>query len=178
MALLYPELQQRNILHKFPSTPSDRAVCTGRDKEQDSMKRLFLTSSLALALTGTLALAQSTSTPPDTTQGYHRHHHAPNPQRVAQRMGERLGLSADQTAKLEPIFADSQQKMAALRADTSLSPEQRHQQFRTIHESVKTQLATVLTAQQMQELQQMRHGRGHGWGKQQGSTSTTPQPGS
>lgn len=144
------------------------------------MKRLFLSTSLALALTGTLALAQSASTSPDTTpqKGYHhRSNHTPDPQLAAQRIAQRLGLSADQTAKLEPIFADSQQKMAALRADTSLSPEQRRQQFRTIHESMKTQLATVLTAQQMQELQQMRHGRGHGWGKQQGSTSTTPQPG-
>ncbi len=141
------------------------------------MKRLFLSASLALALTGTLALAQSPPPSPDTTtqKGYHRHNHAPDPHLAAQRIGQRLGLSADQTAKLEPIFADSQKKIAALRADTTLSQDQRRQQFRTIHQSVKTQLAGVLTPDQMQQLGEMRHHRGRG--QQQQSAPSTPQPG-
>jgi periplasmic protein CpxP/Spy len=141
------------------------------------MKHFFLSASLTLALAGTLALAQSTPTNPDTTtqNGYHRHRHAPDPHRAALRVGQRLGLSADQTAKLEPIFADSQQKIAALRSDTSLSPDQRRQQFRAIHENTKTQLASVLTPDQMQQLRNMRHGHGRG---QQQSAPTTPQPGS
>jgi protein CpxP len=142
------------------------------------MKHLFLSASLTLALAGTLAPAQSTPTNPDTTtqNGYHRHHHAPDPHREAQRVGQRLGLSADQTAKLEPIFADSQQKIAALRSDTSLSPDQMRQQFRAVHETTKTQLASVLTPDQMQQLRNMRHG--HGRARQQQSAPTTPQPGS
>ncbi len=141
------------------------------------MKYFFLSASLTLALAGTLALAQSTPTTPDTTtqKGYHRHHHAPDPHRAALRLGQRLGLSADQTAKLEPIFADSQQKIAALRSDTNLSPDQKRQQFHAIHEATKTQLASVLTPDQMQQLRNMRHG--HGRGQEQQSAPTTPQPG-
>jgi periplasmic protein CpxP/Spy len=141
------------------------------------MKHFFLSACLALALTGTLALAQSPSASPNTTpqKGYQRHNHAPDPHRVAERIGQRLGLSADQTAKLEPIFADSQQKIATLRADTTLSQDQRRQQFRTVHQSMKTQLAGVLTPEQMQQLSQMRHHRGHG--RQQQSAPLTPQPG-
>jgi protein CpxP len=141
------------------------------------MKHLFLSASLTLALAGTLALAQSTPTNPETTpqNGYHRHHHAPDPHREALRVGQRLGLSADQTAKIEPIFADGQQKIAALRSDTSLSRDQKRQQFRAIHEATKTQLASVLTPDQLQQLGNMRHG--HGRGQEQQSAPTTPQPG-
>ena len=142
------------------------------------MKHFFLSASLALALTATLALAQSAPASPDATpqKGYQRYNHAPDPHRAAERIGQRLGLSADQTAKLEPIFADSQKKIAALRSDTTLSQDQRRQQFRIIHESMKTQLAGVLTPEQMQQLSQMRHHRGHG--QQQQSAPPTPQPGS
>jgi periplasmic protein CpxP/Spy len=142
------------------------------------MKHVFFSASLTLALAGTLALAQSAPATPDTTtqKGYHRHHHAPDPHRAALRVGQRLGLSADQTAKLEPIFADSQQKIAALRSDTSLSPDQKRQQFRAIHENTKTQLATVLTPDQMQQLRNMRHN--HRRGQEQQSSPTAPQPGS
>jgi protein CpxP len=141
------------------------------------MKHLILSTSLALALMGTAALAQSTPASPDTTpqKGYHRHNHAPDPQRAAQRIGQRLGLSADQTAKLEPIFADNQQKIAALRSNTALSPDQRREQFRTIHQNMKTQLAGVLTPEQMQQLSQMRHHRGRS--PQQQATPANPQPG-
>lgn len=141
------------------------------------MKHLFLSASLALALTGTLALAQSAPASPDTTpqKGYHRHNHTPDPHLAAQRIGQRLGLPADQTAKLEPIFADSQQKITALRSDTTLSQDQRRQQFRAIRQSMKTQLAGVLTPEQMQQLSQMHHHRGRG--QQQQSAPPTPQPG-
>lgn len=138
------------------------------------MKHAFLSTSLALALSGTLALAQSApSTTPDPTpqKGYYRHNHTPDPQRVAQRIGQRLGLSSDQTAKLQTIFTDQQQKMTALRADTTLSPDQRREQFRSIHQNLKTQLATVLTPEQIQQLHSMRHGRGHHQPPQNGNAN-------
>lgn len=140
------------------------------------MKHLFLSVRLVLALTGTLAFAQSAPTPDNTApqKTYSRHHHAPDPNRMAQRIGQRLGLTEDQTAKLEPIFADSQQKMAALRSDTSLSPDQRRQQFRSIHENVKTQLSGVLTPEQMQQLRSMHHGR---FQHQHPQGTTTPPAG-
>jgi len=138
------------------------------------MKHVFLCTSLALALSGTLAVAQSApSTTPDAAphKGYYRHNHAPDPQRAAQRIGERLGLSADQTTKLQTIFTDQQQKMATLRSDTTLSPDQRREQFRSLHENMKTQLATVLTQDQIQQLHSMRHGRGHHQPPQNGSAN-------
>jgi protein CpxP len=135
------------------------------------MNRLLLSTSLALALSGSLAFAQQQDPAPAPAA---KHHHAHNPQREVAKLSKKLNLSSDQTAKLEPILADRQQKIAALRADTSLSPDQRRQQFRNIHESTRTQLAGVLTPDQMQQLRNMHHGR-H---QQQQSAPTSPQAGS
>jgi periplasmic protein CpxP/Spy len=138
------------------------------------MKHVFLTASLALALSGTLALGQSApSATPDATphKGYYRHNHTRDPQRAAERIGQRLGLSTDQTTKLQTIFTDQQQKMATLRANTSLSPDQRREQFQSLHENMKTQLATVLTPEQIQQLHSMRHGHDHHQPQQNGTTN-------
>ena len=120
------------------------------------MNRLLLSTSLALALSGSLAFAQQQDAVPTPAA---KHHHAHNPQRETAKLGKKLNLSSDQTAKLEPILADRQQKIAALRADTSLSPDQRRQQIRSIHQNTRPQLAGVLTPDQMQQLRSMHHGR-------------------
>jgi protein CpxP len=132
------------------------------------MKRLFLTSTLALTLAATTAFCQQSSpqspNDPAATQqqpaDQHGRHHSFDPRKAAQRIGKRLNLTEDQTAKLEPILATQQQKMAALRSDTSLTRDQRREQFKAIHQDTKSQLATVLTPDQLQQLQSMhRHGR-------------------
>lgn len=144
------------------------------------MKRILLSSALSVALATTAAFCQQSTQQPanDATaqqpsgQSGHRHHRTFDPQKAAQHIGKRLGLSADQTAKLAPIFADRQQKMASLRSDTSLTPDQRRQQFRTIHQETQSQLATVLTPEQLQQLQSMRRPRGRH--HQQQPDSATP----
>ena len=133
------------------------------------MKRILLTTALSLALTGTAAFAQqSQPTLPDAGQNsaapYHHHrHHAPDPQRQAEFLSKKLNLSPDQTAKLAPIFADRDQKFQALMQDQSLTPEQRHEQFRAIHQSTQQQLASVLTPDQLQQMKAMRHNRRGNW---------------
>ena len=72
-------------------------------------------------------------------------------------MGQELGLSPDQTAKLEPIIADRQQKVQALRADTSLTDAQRRQQIKTVHKAERMQLSNVLTPDQMRQMKAMHH---------------------
>ncbi len=82
-------------------------------------------------------------------------------------LSKQLNLSADQTAKVTPILADRDQKFQALMQDQSLTPEQRHQQMRAIHESTEQQLATVLTPDQLQQLKTMRHNHRRSNGPQQ-----------
>jgi periplasmic protein CpxP/Spy len=136
------------------------------------MKRLLLSTALTLALTGTAAFAQQSqptlpeNSSPNANAPYHHrgHHGPPNPQRQAEFLSKKLNLSADQTAKLTPIFADSAQKRQALFQDQSLTPDQRHEQMKAIHQNTEQQLATVLSPDQMQQLKSMHHGR-RGWGQ-------------
>jgi Spy/CpxP family protein refolding chaperone len=115
-----------------------------------------------MTLSGGFALAQSSDAAPAAapqaqTQG---HPHVANPHREAMRMSKRLNLSDDQTAKLEPILADRDQKIAAVRSNTALSPEEVKAQMREIHKGMRQQLESVLTPEQMQQLKTMRRGRG------------------
>jgi periplasmic protein CpxP/Spy len=118
------------------------------------MKRILLSASLALALSGTLVLAQSTPAPAPAGKHFHHSH---NPQQEAAWLSKKLSLSSDQTAKLEPILADRDQKMTALWSNASITPEEKKQQMRTIHESTKQQLATVLTPGQLEQMKSMHH---------------------
>jgi Spy/CpxP family protein refolding chaperone len=136
------------------------------------MNRMLLSTSLALALATSLAFAQQAETPAPAE----KHHHAHNPQREAAKLGKKLNLSSDQTAKLEPILADRDQKIAALKKDTTISHEVMKQQVRSIRQQTRERLATVLTPDQMQQLRSMHHG--HGSGQQQQSAPTAPQAGS
>ncbi|HEX3372896.1 MAG TPA: hypothetical protein VHS13_01730 [Edaphobacter sp.] len=137
------------------------------------MNRLLLSTSLALALSGSLALAQQQDAAPAPAA---KHHHTHNPQREAAKISKKLNLSADQTAKLEPILADRESKIAALRNDTTLSSAAMKQQMKAIHQQTREQLATILTPEQLQQLHSMHHG--HGRGQQQQSAPPTPQAGS
>jgi periplasmic protein CpxP/Spy len=124
------------------------------------MKRLLLSTALTLALAGA-AFAQQPATPQDAPPAnapmHHRHFHHANPQRQAAMLSKRLNLSADQTAKLEPIFAGRDQQFHALMQNQSLTPDQRHEQMRAIHQSTEQQLASVLTPDQLQQMKAMRH---------------------
>ena len=116
------------------------------------MRRTFLSAVLAITLTGGMALAQATV--PNAKP------HAHNPHREAMKMSQRLNLSADQTAKLEPILANRDQKLATLRSNTALSPQDMKSQMRSIHKETRQQLNAVLTPEQLQQLKTMR--RSHG----------------
>jgi protein CpxP len=118
------------------------------------MNRLLLSTSLALALSSTAVFAQQETTPPPA-----KHHRAHDPQRETARLTRKLNLTADQSAKLEPILADRDQKIAALNSDTTISPMIAKKQVHAIHQQTRQQLATVLTPDQLQQLKSLRHGR-------------------
>jgi periplasmic protein CpxP/Spy len=120
------------------------------------MKRIILSTSLALALSTGLVLAQQQDAAP--TPMAKTRHHAHNPQREAARLSKRLNLSPDQTTKVEPILADRDQKIAALTNDTSISPMIMHKQMHAIHQQTRQQLATILTPDQLQQMKSFRHG--------------------
>ena len=129
------------------------------------MKRFILSAALAVALTGSLAFAQQTpANGGDNGAPQHHRHHQPDPHKAALHISQKLNLTPDQTAKLEPILAGREQKVAALRADSSLTPEQRHEKIHAVHQDTEQQLAGVLTPDQLQQLKAMHKGH-HGHDK-------------
>jgi periplasmic protein CpxP/Spy len=121
------------------------------------MNRTLVATSLALALTGGVALAQQPA-PPADGQPHHFGHHRPNPHREAEHLSRMLNLSPDQTAKLEPIFANRDQQMEAIHGNGQLTQQAAREQMKALHQSTEQQLAGVLSPAQLQQMKQMHHG--------------------
>jgi protein CpxP len=145
------------------------------------MKRIVLSSALVLALSGSIMLAQQTAPAPPPADGqqapHEFHHHKPNPQREANRISKQLNLTPDQTAKLEPIFANRDQQMEAIHNNGQLTQEAAREQFRALMKSTHDQLAAVLTPDQLQQMKQMRHRGPHGPHGQHGQPDGPPPAG-
>jgi Spy/CpxP family protein refolding chaperone len=138
------------------------------------MKRTILAAALSLALAGNAAFAQQPAPTPDAQQPQPKPHHAPNPQHEAKHLSKVLNLTPDQTAKLEPILADRDQKMEALRSNTTLAPKDMHQQMRAIQQDTQQQLSGVLTPDQIQQMKAMRHEHGPHGGPNQAQPAPPP----
>ena len=150
------------------------------------MFRAYLPKALALSvLTAglTFAGAQQAQTPDQATSPSDNapmhHRHAPDPQKQAAHLSKQLNLTPDQTAKLEPILADRDQKMQAVWQNQQLAPQDRHSQMKSINEAAEQQMAGVLSPEQMTQLTAMRHDhRGHHGGNgpngPQGDNSQSP----
>jgi Spy/CpxP family protein refolding chaperone len=122
----------------------------------------FVKSSLfALALgIGASAIAQTPSqTPePQTTAPQHQ----PSPKRQAKELAKRLGLTADQTARIEPILADRDQRLQTLQTSTNLDQKTLRQQRRALMMDTDQKLNAVLTPAQQQQWAELKSERRHG----------------
>ena len=119
----------------------------------------LLALTLALTAAAPVAFAQAAIDPAAQNQVQTRRGHMHDPHKAAMHLSKKLGLSADQTAKLEPILADRQQKVQAVRAGTSLTADQRHVQMHAIAKNTREQLAGVLTPEQLNQWKSMRKDR-------------------
>jgi protein CpxP len=116
---------------------------------------------LILALgVGSAAFAQAPDQSPQTPPPA-AHHRQPNPAHEAKALSKKLGLTADQTAQIEPILADRQQRMQALMSNTSLDPKSMHQQRRAIMTDSQQKLNAVLTPAQQQQFAALRASHRH-----------------
>jgi periplasmic protein CpxP/Spy len=119
------------------------------------MQHLVKSTLLILALgAGSANLAQAPDQSPQTAPAAHHRQH--NPAHQARMLSKKLGLTPDQTAQVTPILADRQQRMQALKSNTSLDPKSMHQQRRAIMMDTRQKLNAVLTPAQQQQLAAMR----------------------
>ena len=88
-----------------------------------------------------------------STEG--RAHKAPNPDRMAKHLGKKLNLSSDQVAQIKPVLEDRAQQMQALRADTTLSQQDRRAKAHQIMDDSKNKIEAVLNDTQKQQFEAM-----------------------
>jgi Spy/CpxP family protein refolding chaperone len=93
---------------------------------------------------------------PQAAQGQPgREHRQFAPSQFAAHLGKRLNLSSDQVAQITPILTARQQQMQTLRADTSLSMQDRHSKAHAIMQDTNTKIEAVLNNTQKQQFEQI-----------------------
>jgi periplasmic protein CpxP/Spy len=133
---------------------------------------------LISGLAGSAALAQDQAQPapavnsmPAAQTPSAPTHKAPDPQRQTRRMAKKLGLTADQQAKIEPIFADRDQQVASLRANTTLAPKDIKVQIHGVMRDSDSKIMALLSDTQKQQYEQLKQDRR---AKKQQRQSETP----
>jgi len=75
------------------------------------------------------------------------------------KMAAALGLTAAQKAQMKPIMQSAREQAKAVKADTSLSPEDRKSKLKAIRKNTMSQVTPILTPDQKQMLLAMRRHR-------------------
>jgi len=80
---------------------------------------------------------------------------------VRRHLAKKLGLGADQVAQLKAKHAATVASLKAIRADATLTPEQKRAKARATLQAARTDMRTVLTPDQQAKLDALRaaHGR-------------------
>ena len=124
------------------------------------MKTLLKMSLLAVGLAAAAASLVNAAevAPAAAPTGKHAHRHAAlaHRQLARHRIAKRLGLSAEQAATLKADRAKTRAAVQAIRADASLTPEQKKAKLRDTVKSARTEMRGVLTADQQAQVQQLR----------------------
>ena len=107
--------------------------------------------------------------------GHGRHSPEEMQARQLEHLQKHLSLSADQTAQIKTIFADTDTQMKALRENTSIAPADKHAQMKTIHESSAAKIRAVLNSEQQPKFDAMT-AREHERMEHRGGPDQAPPP--
>jgi periplasmic protein CpxP/Spy len=112
----------------------------------------LMTSVAPLASTGWALSQEPTGTSQDAQTSAKMPH---SPEEVVQKMSSKLNLTDDQKEQLTPIIAERQQKMSAVKSDTSLTPDQKKAKAKGIYQDSDNKINAILNDQQKQQYAQM-----------------------
>jgi Spy/CpxP family protein refolding chaperone len=76
----------------------------------------------------------------------------------ADKMKANLGLTSEQSAKMDANRKEMSEKMKSIRENNSLSEDQRRAEMKKIMESNKEKMKSILTEEQMQKMKEMHRG--------------------
>jgi Spy/CpxP family protein refolding chaperone len=81
-----------------------------------------------------------------------------DPSQRAQMMAQHLNLNSDQQSKIEEILKSEQSQMQSLRADSSMSPQDRRSKMMDIHKTSNDQIRALLNPDQQKKWDEMQAG--------------------
>ena len=87
-------------------------------------------------------------------------------------MKAELGLTADQSAKMDKNRAEMGQKMKAIREDKNLNDEQKREKTKELMKQQKENMKSILTKEQMDKMKERKGQRHHMDGKKADSKET------
>lgn len=82
-------------------------------------------------------------------------------------LSKELNLTDEQKAKVKPILEDQEKQMHAIRNDSSLSQDQKHEKMMQLHETSHSQINAILTPDQRKKFAQLKEQH---MGHQKGNT--------
>lgn len=134
-----------------------------------NQRKLFSSMSVSAAILGialcvpaamqaqdTTPQQQSQQAPPPNSGMPMRPHHPPGPKRQLRHLTKVLNLTADQQQQMLPILRERDKQMRAIHENTSLTPQQQHQQMRTLMLDTRQKMEAVMTDSQKQQFEQMQ----------------------
>lgn len=137
------------------------------------MKKLLVACSLAsmISLAHAAEPAKPASTTTDMPPQHHMmkgHHMQKSPTERAAFMKEKLGLTAEQTAKMQKIFEQRDQQRTALREKYKPQLDAYYADKKNLHEKTHGEVKALLTPDQQEKLNAMHEGKQCDHGKQGG----------
>ena len=125
------------------------------------MKATFtLLAALALATTAATSLAQTPAPSPAASEGASgkKHHEHGEKGPLAS-----LNLTPDQKAKIDVLHADLRTKVETINSNAALTPEQKKEQIKGLHQANRTQVEAILTPDQLAQLKKAKAERKEHW---------------
>ncbi len=129
-------------------------------KELCRMKKTMMCALLAvtMACCGTALYAEQDNMGQSAPAAAQR---MPSPEQRLQHMTKALNLSDDQQQKIKPLLDSQAQQMQSLRADTSLSPQDRKAKMQQIRQATDEQIKQTLNPDQQKKFDEMQSQHGH-----------------
>jgi periplasmic protein CpxP/Spy len=110
---------------------------------------LFFACSLATRAQDT---GTQQSNPQAQGQAMHQGQHASR----LEWLSKELNLTDEQKTKLKPILEDEGKQMHALRDDTSLTQDQKHEKMKQLHETTDSKINDILTPDQQKKFADLK----------------------
>jgi periplasmic protein CpxP/Spy len=80
-----------------------------------------------------------------------------------QKLSQELNLTADQQAKMKPIFQQARAQGKTIHQDASLTKEQKMAKMKELHQTTMAQMNEILTPEQQAQWKQLREQRRAQW---------------